>query len=214
VAALIPFAVERYWWHRYFHKPCGKSNIPQQLRQDHRGSRGAATLDRQSTRRSIVEEGRAIRQEISRIKNRPENIGAVLTAEADGLMQAYNATVRAHAPRLTSDRFDALVEQVHEALRHGRADDARRSYAEMIAIFLDGAKEQPGFHVDMFLSFMRERHLAIDKARHDRLIAEGEACIDRNDLDGLRRVIGQILENQYPTSAKKAASAALAGLMK
>ena len=48
----------------------------------------------------------------------------------------------------------------------------------------------------------------------DRLIAEGEACIDRNDLDGLRRVIGQILENQYPTSAKKAASAALAGLMK
>jgi hypothetical protein len=32
----------------------------------------------------------------------------------------------------------------------------------MISIFLDGAKEQPGFHVDMFLSFTRERHLAID----------------------------------------------------
>jgi molecular chaperone DnaK len=166
------------------------------------------------TRRSIVEEGRAIRQEISRIKNRPENVGSVLTAEVDGLVQAYHATVRAHAPRSTNDRFDALLEQVHEALQHGRPDDARRSYSEMIAIFLDGAKEQPGFHVDMFLSFTRERHLAIDKARHDRLIAEGEACIDRKDLDGLRRVIGQILDNQYPTSAKKAASAALAGLMK
>ncbi|WP_212423604.1 hypothetical protein, partial [Bradyrhizobium sp. AUGA SZCCT0283] len=49
----------------------------------------------------------------------------------------------------------------------------------MISIFLDGAKEQPGFHVDMFLSFTRERHLAIDKALHDRLIAEGEACVAR-----------------------------------
>lgn len=115
-------------------------------------------------------------------------------------MQAYNATLRANAPRSTNDRIDALLEQIHGALRHGRSDDARRSYTEMIAIFLDGAKEQPGFHVDIFLSFMRERHLAIDKALHDRLIADGEGCIDRNDLDGLRRVIGQILENQYPTS--------------
>jgi hypothetical protein len=123
-------------------------------------------------------------------------LGSVLTAEVDGLAQAYNATVRNHAPRSTNDRFDALLEQVHEALQHGRPDDARRSYAEMIAIFLDGAKEQPGFHVDMFLSFTRERHLAIDKALHDRLIAESEACIDRNDLGGLRRVIGQILDNQ------------------
>jgi molecular chaperone DnaK len=166
------------------------------------------------TRRLIAEEGRAIRQEISRIKNRPENVGAVLTAETNGLVQAYNATVRAHAPRATNDRFNALVEQVHEALQHGRADDARRSYAELIAIFLDCAKEQPGFHVDMFLSYAQERHLAIDKALHDHLVKEGETCIERNDLDGLRRVISQILANQYPTSAKKAASTALAGLMR
>jgi molecular chaperone DnaK len=166
------------------------------------------------TRRSIVEEGRALRQEISRIKNRPENIGAVLTAETERLVQDYNSIVRARAPRSTNDRFDALVEQVHEALQHGRADDARKSHAEMIAIFLDGTKEQPGFQVDMFLAFARERHLAIDKVLHDRLVAEGEACIERNDLDGLRRAIGQILENQIPTSAKNAASAALAGLMK
>lgn len=165
-------------------------------------------------RRSIVEEGRAIRQEIARIKNRPENIGAVLTEETDRLVQDYNSIVRAHASRSTNDRFDALAEQVREALRHGRPDDARRSHSEMMAIFLTGAKEHPGFQVDMFLAFARERHLAIDKALHDRFVAEGQACIDRNDLDGLRRVIGQILENQIPTSAKKAASAALAGLMK
>jgi hypothetical protein len=166
------------------------------------------------TRRSVVEEGRAIRQEISRIKNRPENIGTVLTQENERLVHDYNSIVRDHAPKSTNDRFDALAEQVREALRHGRADDARKSHAEMTAIFLTGAKEHPGFQVEMFLAFARERHLAIDKARHDRFVAEGEACINRNDLDGLRRVIGGILENQIPTSEKRAASAALAGLMK
>jgi molecular chaperone DnaK len=150
----------------------------------------------------------------SRIKNRPENIGAVLTEETERLVQDYNSIVRPHASRSTNERFDALAEQVQEALRHGRADDARKSHAEMTAIFLTGAKEHPGFQVEMFLAFARERHLAIDKALHDRLVTEGQACIDRNDLDGLRRTIGRMLENQIPTSAKKAASAALAGLMK
>jgi len=103
---------------------------------------------------------------------------------------------------------------VREALRHGRADDARKSHAEMWAIFMAAAKEHPGFQVDIFLAFARERHLAIDKALHDRIVADGQACIDRNDLDGLRRAIGAILANQIPTDAKKAATAALAGLMK
>jgi molecular chaperone DnaK len=166
------------------------------------------------TRRSIVEEGRAIRQEISRIKNRPENVGAVLTEETDRLVQDYDSIVRPHASKSANDRFDALHGQVREALRHGRPDDARKSHSEMFAIFMAGAKEHPGFQVDMFLAFARERHLAIDKALHDGLVAEGQACIDRNDLDGLRRTIGRILENQIPTTARRAASAALAGLMK
>jgi molecular chaperone DnaK len=115
------------------------------------------------TRRSIVEEGRAIRQEISRIKNRPENVGAVLTEETERLVHDYDAIVRPHASKSTNDRFDALLGQVREALRHGRADDARRSHAEMMAIFMTGAKEHPGFQVEMFLAFARERHLAIDR---------------------------------------------------
>jgi molecular chaperone DnaK len=166
------------------------------------------------TRRSIVEEGRSIRQEISRIKNRPENVGVVLAEETDRLSQDYNSIVRPRAPQSTNDRFDALAEQVREALRHGRADDARKSHAEMWAIFMAAAKEHPGFQVDIFLAFARERHLAMDKALHDRIVADGQACIDRNDLDGLRRAIGAILANQIPTDAKMAATAALAGLMK
>jgi molecular chaperone DnaK len=141
-------------------------------------------------------------------------VGAVLTEETDRLVQDYASIVRPHAPKSTNDRFDALLAQVREALRHGRPDDGRKSHSEMFAIFINGAKEHPGFRVDLFLAFSRERHLAIDKALHERLVADGQACIDRNDLDGLRRTIGRILENQIPTTARNAASAALAGLMK
>jgi molecular chaperone DnaK len=169
--------------------------------------------DEADTRRSIVEEARAMRQEISRIKNRPENVAAVLKTEVDDLTQTYDRNVRVHASQSTNNRFDVLTGQVQEALRHGRADDARRSYVEMLATFLDCAKEQPRFQVEMFLGLAGERHLAIDKSVHDRLADEGEACIGREDLSGLRTVIGQILANQYPTSAKQAATAALAGLM-
>src|ERR1700704_4170898 len=57
------------------------------------------------TRRSIVEEGRSIRQEISRIKNRPENVGVVLAEESDRLSQDYNSIVRPRAPQSTNERF-------------------------------------------------------------------------------------------------------------
>ena len=166
------------------------------------------------TRRSIVEEGRSIRQEISKIKNRPENLGAVVLSDANELINSYNGAVRASAPQATNDRFDALASQVREAVNHGRADDARRSCNEMLAIFVDAASQQPGFYVELFLSLTRERHLAVDKTLHDNLVAEGETCIDRNDLDGLRRVIGRILSNQYPTGARNTATMTLAGLMK
>ena len=46
------------------------------------------------TRRSIVEEGRAIRQEISKIKNKRENIGEVLQADMEGLIGAFDAVIR------------------------------------------------------------------------------------------------------------------------
>jgi len=84
---------------------------------------------------------------------------------------------------------------------------ARRSYAEMIAIFLDGAKDNGSRrHVPVVHA---ERHLAIDKALHDPSHCGWRACIDQNDLAGLRRVIGPNPGYSVSDNCQKAASEAL-----
>jgi molecular chaperone DnaK len=166
------------------------------------------------TRRSIVEEGRAIRQEISKVKNRGENVGAVLTADLNSMVETFNAAFRSHVAPAVADRFDHLVRQVREAIQRGRVQDARKSYAEITAICFDEARKQPAFVIDFFLDLARERHIAIDKALHDLQVAEGQSRIEQEDIDGLRKVIGQMLDNRYPTGARATATLALAGLMK
>jgi molecular chaperone DnaK len=165
------------------------------------------------TRRSIVEEGRAIRQEISKIKNRSENLGSVLVSEMRGLTEAFDALIRPSVIAATSERFDRLGRQVLEAIQRSRTDDAKKSYAEMQAIFFEEARKQPSFIVDHFLSMAKERHIAIDKDLHERLIVSGKNCIDRENVDGLRSVISQMYKNRVSTGAKDHATLALAGLM-
>ena len=166
------------------------------------------------TRRSIVEEGRAIRQEISKIKNKRENIGEVLQADMESLIGAFDAVIRQTVDSSISERFDRLVGQARESIGRGNTEDARKSIAEMRAICFEQVRKQPSFVIDTFLDLARERPLAIDKALHDRLIEAGKSCIDRSAFNDLRNVIVQMLENRYPTNAKDSATTALAGLMK
>jgi molecular chaperone DnaK len=166
------------------------------------------------TRRSIAEEGRAIRQEISRIKGRPENVGDVLRAELESLIDAFDVAIRPNANAAAAERFDQLGRQAREATLHGRAEDAKKSISEMRAICFDEAGKQPAFLVDPFSDLARERHFAVDKALHDRLVEGGKTSIENNNLNGLRTIIAQLLENRYPMDAKGGAKTALAGLMK
>jgi hypothetical protein len=66
----------------------------------------------------------------------------------------------------------------------------------------------------MFLDLARERHVAIDKAIHDRLVEAGKASIEHNDVHGLRAVIAQMVENRYSIDPKASSTMALAGLMR
>jgi molecular chaperone DnaK len=166
------------------------------------------------TRRLIVEEGRAIRQEISKIKNKRENIGQVLQADMESLIGAFDAVIRQTVDSSISERFDRLVGQARESIGRGNTEDARKSIAEMRAICFEEVRKQPSFVIDTFLDLARGRPLAIDKGLHDRLVEAGKACIDRSAFNDLRNVIVQMLENRYPTNAKDSATTALAGLMK
>ena len=166
------------------------------------------------TNRSIAEEGRAIRLEISKIKDRRENVGDVLHADLEALLGAFDGAIRPNAEASAIERFDRLTRQARESIARGDTEDARKSISEMRAICFDEARKQPGFVVDTFLEVARERHVAIDKALHDRLVDSGKASIERNDLYGLRAVIAQMIENRYPIDAKDSAKVTLAGLMR
>jgi molecular chaperone DnaK len=166
------------------------------------------------TNRSIAEEARSIRQDISKIKDRRENVSDVLRAELESLVAAFDGAIRPSADSAALDRFDRLARQTRDSIARGNIDDAKKSISEMRATCFDEARKQPGFVIDMFLELARERHFAVDKALHDRLVEAGKASIDRNDLYGLRAVIGQILENRYPIDVKDSPKVALAGLMK
>jgi len=69
----------------------------------------------------------------------------------------------------------------------------------MHGICSDEAPKNPSIVVDVFYDFARERHLAIAKTLHDRLVETGKLHIEQRDLGGLRRVISQIVQNRYPT---------------
>jgi molecular chaperone DnaK len=95
------------------------------------------------TRRSIAEEGRAIRQEISRIKNRRENVGDVLKAELDSLVSSFDVAIRPNANHAAAEQFDALARQARESIGKGNIEDAQKSITEMRSIGLLEASKQP-----------------------------------------------------------------------
>jgi molecular chaperone DnaK len=166
------------------------------------------------TRRSIAEQSGSIRHEISKIKNRREHIADVLNVELDLLLSAFDTAIRPSANRTASEHFDTLTRQTRDAIARGNTEDARKSLSEMRSIGLAEAQKQPGFIVGFFSDLARERHIAVDKSAHDSLIAEGQICIDNSDMDGVRLVIGKMLENRYPIQPKGSTTAALAGLMR
>jgi molecular chaperone DnaK len=187
------------------------SNLKSQIESQRESLKSAYEPD---ARRSIADEGRTIRREISKIKNKRENVGDVLRAELDGCVSAYDAAIRPGAIAAVSDRVDRLARQARDSISQGNIGDARKTISEIRATFIDEARKQPAFVVDVFLDIARERHFAIDKSLHDQLVEAGTKCIDRQDIDGVRVTIGKMLENRYPTTASDSAATTLAGLMR
>ncbi len=136
------------------------------------------------TRRAVSEEGRLIRQEVARIRNNPQNIRASLRAEIDEFVEAFalylsetaESRVNSQVHRLAGLARDALMREDQNSI-----EDARRSLDEMRAIAFSDFAKQPAFWVGMFEDMAKDRHRAIDKVKHDRLVREGESYIQAED---------------------------------
>jgi molecular chaperone DnaK len=169
------------------------------------------------TRRAVSEEGRFIRQEAARIRNRSDNVRSSMRAEVDDFVEMFATTlaksttdqkVNVQVHRLAGLARDALMKEDRSSV-----EDARRSLEEMRAVVFSDLAKQPGFWLGMFESTAEERHRAIDKAKHDQLVRQGEACVRSNDVDGLRKVTFDLRENMARTGDGSRPDL-LAGLMR
>jgi molecular chaperone DnaK len=168
------------------------------------------------TRRAVSEEGRFIRQEIARIRSSPENLKSSLRSEIDefvemfsiGFAKASDPKINAQINRLAGLARDALMKDDPNSI-----DDARRSLDEMHGILFSDLAKRPGFWVGMFEDLAKDRHRAVDKSKHDRLVNEGEAFIKKEDLDGLRQIAFQLRDNMV-RRADASTPDVLAGLMR
>jgi molecular chaperone DnaK len=168
------------------------------------------------TRRAVSEEGRFIRQEISRIRNNSENLKSSLRSEIDEFVELFSIDFAKTADPKVNSQIHRLAGLARDALMkddRNSIDEARRSFDEMRAILLSDLAKRPGFWVGMFEDLAKDRHRAIDKSKHDQLVNEGEAHIRSKDIDSLRQTTFKLRENMV-RSTDASSPDVLAGLMR
>jgi hypothetical protein len=155
-------------------------------------------------------------EEVYRIAHKPENVRASLRGEIDGLAESFSVhlsglldpRIMAQLHRLTGVARDSLGREGSNAV-----EDARASVNEIRAIVLTDLAKRPDFWIHRFESLSEDRHLAADKAEHDRLVREGETCVARQDMDRLRQLTFELSENMVKVGGPSH-SDLLAGLMR
>lgn len=147
------------------------------------------------TNRRVSEEARKIQQEVALIKRRPENQAAVLTQEIRELDTNFQRQ-RRHAAAIEIDRFDRLLATAERSMRQNDHNDAERAIEEMRSILVSAMRRNPEFLMGFFVSLAEDEHLAVDRRRHTELVAEGARAAEEGNIDALRAVIGQMIDNR------------------
>lgn len=166
------------------------------------------------TRRAVTEEGRAVRQALSRLRHDPSNRLAVLMRDLQNVRQKFDDVARAFVDIEISDTFDRLSNNADQAAKRPNLDDLERTLREMQSICYAGLWRNPAVVLSAFKGSAEERYLAVDKELHDRLVAEGMAAMKANDTDALASVLGQIFQNQMMVGSVNQAIASTAALMR
>jgi molecular chaperone DnaK len=154
-------------------------------------------------RRSATEEARRLRHEIARMLRRPEHRGAVLSRQLAELKGAFNYRAREIADADAARRFDELASKAVLELARGRAGfaTAEQQLEEMHGIMMGALWRDPRFVAEAFNSLAAEGHLALDRERLGQLVAAGSKALARGDIDGLRDLVGEMIDNRLRGAA-------------
>jgi len=151
------------------------------------------------TNRSVTEHARHLRQDIARMRMAPKNHGKVLKQRLAQLITDFNEYCRENADSIVTDRFDRIAGNAKEALDKNNTRSIKEVeiyLEEMGRIYLQQLWQNPSYIISLFKEISRERYLASDKDKFDALIKEGIQALEQHDIDGVRRIIFKISDDQ------------------
>jgi molecular chaperone DnaK len=169
------------------------------------------TVDDADGYRSITEEARLIRQEVSRLRHRPDLRAAVLAGDLAETEQRARTLTGIMSPE-SHDRIRQHHATAQQALADNQFKIAERAIDEMRSIVHATLAEQPDFLIHQFQLLCRERHAALDPARFDALVLRGQAAVAARSVPDLRRTIGEIYSILSSAGGHAGDAAALAGV--
>jgi len=169
------------------------------------------------TYRSVSEEARLIRQEIAKLQARPEHQARVVRHELERAMSFYDDHLATVFENRITVQLHRLAGSIREALDRNTAAatrDARKAIEEIQQIIRDELHKAFDFWVMVFEKQAEQRHLAVDKALHDKLVRDGMSAVEARNQDALRMVLGQMQKNMLDLGTGDGNAAVLAGLMR
>jgi molecular chaperone DnaK len=161
--------------------------------------------------RSVTEEARMIRQEISRLRHKPK-------------AQRNDLTKRIYEAEQEARRLSGTLDKAGMQQAQGHLETARRALDEeqfqVCARAIKAAEnvyaryvvESPGFIQAYYQHLRTMRHAAIDKNRFDQLVEVGDAAWAAGDEAKLRSIAADIHGVLTPAGGETANAAAAAGL--
>lgn len=166
-------------------------------------------------RRSVVEDCRAIRQEINNIKSRPDNVRLVLKDDIEEFadrVSSFNSDLIDEATAAKIGRLAAHARTVLDDNSGVALGESIKSLQEARSLAFTSIAKNPGFWVGFFDELAEERSNAVNKIKHDELVAKGQHAINAGDIDTLRSVVFDMKANSIkePSSG----SNVISGLMK
>ena len=167
-------------------------------------------------RRSITEEARLVRQEISRVRSRPEHEARVARHELEGAVGFFSDTLAPHMESKTGTQVHRLAALARDSLDKNTPEainDAKKTTDEIEQIIRSELLKSIGFWAAVFDSEAIDRYRAIDKSLHDQLVKEGVQAMELQDINALRSVVWRMRENMMQTGTPSKIST-LAGLMR
>jgi molecular chaperone DnaK len=164
-------------------------------------------------RRSITEEALHVQQELARLKEAPEHQRAVLLQEIERIEDGISDLIESMDPG-TVERLSTLLRSAREEISNKNWSGVRQLVQQARTVFQRSLYEHPAFLLAMFERLSQERHSALDKDLHDRLVQQGWAAVEQQDIDSVREVLSMIVRNRMPNETESSGVTMLAGLMR